>query len=145
MEIKRPKIEWKKVCIYVCAIFVVDIVLSYIVLRIISRMGLEEQADKYLDIIKYILFLPISGLKAKMFSTIVFISIILNLKKIMILFVLLYQRFAPESMRASCLYTPSCSEYMILAIKKYGCIRGFIKGVKRLRRCHTPNGGIDYP
>lgn len=24
-------------------------------------------------------------------------------------------------------------------------IRGFIKGVKRLRRCHTPNGGIDYP
>ena len=27
----------------------------------------------------------------------------------------------------------------------YGCIRGFIKGVKRLRRCHTPNGGIDYP
>ena len=27
----------------------------------------------------------------------------------------------------------------------YGCIRGFIKSVKRLRRCHTPNGGIDYP
>ena len=27
----------------------------------------------------------------------------------------------------------------------FGCIRGFIKGVKRLRRCHTPNGGIDYP
>jgi putative component of membrane protein insertase Oxa1/YidC/SpoIIIJ protein YidD len=34
---------------------------------------------------------------------------------------------------------------MILAIKKYGIIKGIYKGIKRLLRCHSPNGGIDYP
>ncbi|WP_431830980.1 membrane protein insertion efficiency factor YidD [Enterococcus cecorum] len=63
----------------------------------------------------------------------------------MIFMVRLYQLWAPEMMRKSCLYTPSCSEYMILSIEKYGCVKGFIKGVNRLRRCHYPNGGIDYP
>ncbi len=66
-------------------------------------------------------------------------------KIIPIWFVHIYQRYAPEEMRLRCLYTPSCSEYMILAIQKYGCIRGIIKGIKRLRRCHYPNGGEDYP
>jgi putative component of membrane protein insertase Oxa1/YidC/SpoIIIJ protein YidD len=34
---------------------------------------------------------------------------------------------------------------MIMAIKKYGSIKGFILGLKRLFRCHYPNGGYDYP
>lgn len=145
MEIKRPEIEWRKVCIHICVVLINDIVLSYIILQMISQLGIAKQADKYLTIIRYIFFLPISGLDAKVFSTIVFISMIINLKSLMIFSILLYQRFAPEPMRASCLYIPSCSEYMILAIKKYGCVKGFIKGVNRLRRCHVPNGGIDYP
>lgn len=56
-----------------------------------------------------------------------------------------YQRYATDDVRKRCLFTPSCSEYMILSIEKYGAVRGIIKGIKRLRRCHAPNGGEDYP
>lgn len=59
--------------------------------------------------------------------------------------VLIYQRYAPEKLRRSCLFTPSCSEYMLLAIDKYGTLVGFFKGCVRLGRCHHPNGGVDFP
>ena len=59
--------------------------------------------------------------------------------------VLLYQKYAPETMRRSCLFTPSCSEYMLLAVEKYGVVVGVYKGIRRLLRCHQPNGGVDYP
>ena len=59
--------------------------------------------------------------------------------------VLLYQKHAPEHIRRSCLFEPSCSEYMLLAVEKYGVIVGVCKGINRLCRCHHPNGGKDYP
>ncbi len=66
-------------------------------------------------------------------------------KTALIDWILLYQRYAPERVRASCVFTPTCSEYMILAVNKYGTLKGFFKGVARLCRCHQPNGGIDNP
>lgn len=59
--------------------------------------------------------------------------------------VLLYKAFAPMSLRDRCRFEPSCSTYMIMALKKYGAIRGLIKGLRRITRCHPPNGGIDLP
>ena len=59
--------------------------------------------------------------------------------------ILLYQKLAPEKLRRSCLFEPSCSEYMLLAIDKYGTFKGVLRGIKRLLRCHHPNGGVDYP
>ena len=73
-----------------------------------------------------------------------FIYLIIRLRGILIWFVRVYQRYAPDDIRLSCVFEPSCSEYMILSIKKYGAIRGCIKGIKRLKRCSLP-GGIDYP
>ena len=35
-----------------------------------------------------------------------------------------------------CRMEPSCSEYMILAVEKYGVMRGIIKGIGRIFRCH---------
>ena len=64
---------------------------------------------------------------------------------ILLLLIFLYQRCAPASVRRACLYTPSCSEYMRLSILKYGVLKGLTKGLRRLRRCHPPNGGIDEP
>ena len=66
-------------------------------------------------------------------------------KNIMLLLIFLYQKFAPAFIRNACLFTPSCSEYMRISLTKYGVRKGFIKGVKRLRRCQPPNGGIDEP
>ena len=70
---------------------------------------------------------------------------LLRLRVIIIWCIRVYQRYASEEIRLSCVFEPSCSEYMVLSIKRYGVIRGGIKGVKRLKRCHLPNCGEDYP
>ena len=71
--------------------------------------------------------------------------IVIRLRDIAIFAVHVYQRVAPDHIRDACVFTPTCSEYMILALKKYGFIRGVIKGIGRLKRCHYPNEGEDYP
>lgn len=75
--------------------------------------------------------------------SIIYISLIL--KRTVIWFVHLYQNKASDKTRLKCVFEPSCSEYMLLSIEKYGLIKGVINGIKRLRRCHPPNGGVDYP
>ena len=59
--------------------------------------------------------------------------------------VLMYKAFAPLSIRSQCRFEPTCSTYMIMALKKYGLFIGLFKGIRRLMRCHPPNGGVDYP
>lgn len=59
--------------------------------------------------------------------------------------VLAYKAWAPLEVRGRCRFEPTCSTYMILAIKKFGLVYGIIKGIKRIRRCKPPNGGVDYP
>jgi putative component of membrane protein insertase Oxa1/YidC/SpoIIIJ protein YidD len=48
--------------------------------------------------------------------------------------------------RKTCVFYPTCSEYMILAIKKYGAWKGVKKGLNRIRRCNpnTPPS-VDIP
>lgn len=67
------------------------------------------------------------------------------MKKIIIWVIHLYQKKAPYYIRSSCRFEPSCSEYMILSVEKYGCFKGVYKGIRRLLRCKPPNGGVDYP
>ena len=58
----------------------------------------------------------------------------------------LYQRYAPEDIRRRCLFKPTCSEYAILAIEKYGVIIGLIKAYIRLfKKCRGNIYRIDYP
>lgn len=46
----------------------------------------------------------------------------------------------------ACRFEPTCSRYMVGALKRYGLVRGFAKGVGRVCRCHPWNpGGIDPP
>jgi len=56
-----------------------------------------------------------------------------------------YQKHKPERFTNVCRFTPSCSNYAIIAIQKYGFIKGWQKAINRLRRCHYPNGGEDLP
>lgn len=78
-------------------------------------------------------------------TSFIVLYIALLFKKTIIWFIHLYQNKASDKTRLRCVFEPSCSEYMILAIEKYGVIIGVVKGIKRLLRCHPPNGGIDYP
>lgn len=44
----------------------------------------------------------------------------------------------------NCKYFPTCSDYMIQAIEKYGCIKGTLKGIRRIIRCNPfSKGGVD--
>jgi uncharacterized protein len=44
----------------------------------------------------------------------------------------------------ACRFTPTCSEYTVEAIGKYGFVKGAWLGVKRLSRCHPfSQGGYD--
>lgn len=73
------------------------------------------------------------------------ICAVLLARRAVITAVKIYQRFAPDSIREKCRFEPSCSQYMILAIEKYGLIRGVMKGIDRLRRCNVHGGGFDMP
>jgi putative membrane protein insertion efficiency factor len=55
----------------------------------------------------------------------------------------LYQRYVSPAFPDCCRYTPSCSEYAAQAIERYGVLRGCLKGMLRLMRCH-PLGGSGY-
>ena len=44
----------------------------------------------------------------------------------------------------ACRYTPTCSEYAMEAIERYGVLRGGLKAVARVLRCHPfVKGGYD--
>jgi len=57
--------------------------------------------------------------------------------------VLLYRATLGRLLGGQCRYTPSCSQYAIDAIDKYGPLRGSLKAVGRICRCH-PWGGRGY-
>jgi len=50
--------------------------------------------------------------------------------------------FLPKN---TCKYTPSCSEYMLQAVKMHGALRGFMMGVCRIWRCSPWGKGGDDP
>lgn len=44
----------------------------------------------------------------------------------------------------TCRYQPTCSQYTKEAITRYGSVRGFFLGLKRVLRCHPfAKGGLD--
>jgi putative membrane protein insertion efficiency factor len=65
------------------------------------------------------------------------------MKWLFIQFVLLYRVALRPIMGGHCRYVPSCSQYAIDAIKKYGAFRGAWRAFKRIMRCH-PFGGKGY-
>ncbi|NLD44348.1 MAG: membrane protein insertion efficiency factor YidD [Chloroflexi bacterium] len=55
-----------------------------------------------------------------------------------------YQRVISPLFPPSCRYTPSCSQYTLEAVTKYGAARGLFMGGRRLLRCHPFHpGGYD--
>jgi len=67
------------------------------------------------------------------------------MKNILLSLITVYRRFiSPLKIRPTCIYVPTCSEYAIEAIKKYGSLKGTYLSTKRLLRCHPfAKGGYD--
>ncbi len=54
-----------------------------------------------------------------------------------------YQVAISPMTQSSCRYTPTCSQYALEAVSKYGPFKGGWLAIKRLLRCH-PWGGHGY-
>ena len=55
-----------------------------------------------------------------------------------------YQKFISPLLGPHCRYQPTCSQYMLEAIGRYGAAKGGWLGLKRLLRCHPwGKGGYD--
>ena len=65
------------------------------------------------------------------------------LKKLLILPIRLYQWLISPLLPKSCRFQPTCSHYMVEAIREWGIFKGTWLGLKRIGRCH-PWGGHGY-
>lgn len=122
-KLKRPHINWIKICI--CVFLPIVLLVAFAAI---------------LNCIK--VPIPICIITATVF---LLVYIAVTLKSSIICMIKIYQRYAPDSLRNKCRFEPSCSDYMILSIKKYGLLKGFKKGICRLKRCNINGGGFDFP
>jgi putative membrane protein insertion efficiency factor len=69
------------------------------------------------------------------------------MKKILIRIIYFYKKHISSWLSDKgihCKYEPSCSEYTLQAIEKYGAIKGVFLGIKRVLRCNPfSKGGYD--
>ncbi len=119
----RPRINWLKVLFF---IFLPPIALFFLAC-LMHRLGIEAWICACVAVALWGIFL------------------FLNLRRAAICAVKIYQRYAPDALRNRCRYEPSCSQYMIISIEKYGFWRGIVRGFRRMKRCNTSGGGYDLP
>ena len=65
------------------------------------------------------------------------------LARLLILPIRFYQRCISPLTPPSCRFTPTCSQYAVEALQKYGPFKGSWLALRRLLRCH-PWGGSGY-
>ena len=64
------------------------------------------------------------------------------MKYLLIGFIKIYQ-LIPGPWHKMCRYTPTCSDYSIIALKRFGALKGSFLSIKRILRC-APWGGMGY-
>jgi len=62
------------------------------------------------------------------------------MKFLLILLIKFYQICLSPFFVSRCRYTPTCSMYTIGCLEKYGAIKGFWLGLKRVIRCRPGSG-----
>ena len=57
-----------------------------------------------------------------------------------------YQWLISPWLGPRCRFQPTCSNYMIASVQKYGAFWGALRGLRRISRCHPwSDGGYDPP
>ncbi|MBE7010082.1 MAG: membrane protein insertion efficiency factor YidD [Ruminococcaceae bacterium] len=66
------------------------------------------------------------------------------MKRLLIFFIRLYQRYVSPLKKPSCRFYPTCSQYAIEAISKKGALHGSFLAFRRILKCHPfHKGGYD--
>lgn len=55
----------------------------------------------------------------------------------------IYQKTLGQVLPDSCRFYPTCSQYGVIAVRRFGLRKGLDLTARRIRRCHRPNGGYD--
>ena len=123
----RPSITYKKAIQITLVFFCITIICSITIYFLLFSLGLN---------IPILLFLLI-------FYLVVFLFVA---KKMSIGIIQLYQHYAPDSIRRKCMLMPTCSEYGIIVLNKYGFFIGWFKIFRRLFfTCKSSVYFIDEP
>lgn len=69
----------------------------------------------------------------------------MSMKKIILRMIKFYRKYiSPMKGVGCCRYTPTCSQYALLAVEKYGALKGSYLAIRRILRCHPfHKGGFD--
>ena len=67
------------------------------------------------------------------------------MKRFLLFWIRAYQSGLSPLFPASCRYTPSCSEYALIAVERHGAARGSWLAVRRVARCHPFAGHGNDP
>jgi len=66
------------------------------------------------------------------------------LKKIFLLLIRFYQVVISPIKPPSCRFYPTCSQYGLEAIQRFGAVKGGLMTIKRIAKCHPFHpGGVD--
>lgn len=63
------------------------------------------------------------------------------MKHLFVFLIKVWQRTLSQMLPPSCRFTPSCSQYGVEALQKYGALKGGWLTLKRIGRCHPFNSG----
>ena len=63
------------------------------------------------------------------------------MKKLLLALIRFYRRFISPMTKPACIFVPTCSQYAIEAIEKYGAAKGTWLAVKRISKCHPFHKG----
>ena len=58
------------------------------------------------------------------------------MKRLLLGMIRFYQRYISPGLPRRCRYIPTCSQYAVQAIEKYGAARGGWLAIRRFLRCH---------
>lgn len=66
------------------------------------------------------------------------------MKYIIVQAIKFYRKFISPLKKPCCRFYPTCSEYAMQAVAKYGALKGSAKALKRILKCHPfHDGGYD--
>jgi len=67
------------------------------------------------------------------------------MKYLLVVLIRTYQKFVSPLKGQTCRFYPTCSEYSVQALQKYGFIKGSWKAIKRISKCHPFHPGGHDP
>lgn len=66
------------------------------------------------------------------------------MKKLFLVLIRFYMRYISPALPARCRYLPTCSQYAVEAIERFGAVKGGFLALKRILRCHPFHKGPMY-